>query len=134
MESDGAINPSSILNTTFEDPPLSEKELIHIEKNMNDAQEYSDSLPRKSQRGERMKCSQCGDEITFTEYPECFINFHRSWRGADWNPPKDRLQWFEFHHIEEEGISRVDSVLRFCSTKCLMEWCKDIYENGYWQD
>ena len=82
-----------------------------------------------------MECSVCKKEIKIDEYPECYIRYHRQWKGSEWKPEKT-WTWFEFHQIgaNESAGTDVRSVLRFCSSKCLEEWCKDIAENGYWRE
>jgi len=82
-----------------------------------------------------MKCSICKKKIKYKEPPECFINFHRSWRGKEWKPDKAFL-YFKFSHMDVNETQGYDSnnSLYFCSCECLERWCKDIVDNGYWRD
>lgn len=82
-----------------------------------------------------MKCSMCNKEIKYERPPECYINYHRSWRGKDWEPDKT-VTYFQFIHHQDNETQSYDSVdsLYFCSSNCLEEWCKDIAEEGYWRD
>jgi len=82
-----------------------------------------------------MKCGICKKEIKYEEPPQCYIDFHRSWRGKDWIPEKTVTYFSFIHHTINETIdSEVVSSVILCSEGCLMEWCKDVYENGYWKE
>ena len=81
-----------------------------------------------------MKCSVCGHKIKSKEPSNCFLEYHRQYKGKDWKPDKG-FTFFKFSQISVNEIEGTNtySIVLFCSSKCLEEWCRDIADNGYWR-